>query len=139
WPGGGAQGDPAFDQFYAQQLPGMTDTSLQQSLNRDAGVALLDKIGPAILLTHSQAGTYGWLIADARPALVKAIVAAEPSGPPVYDPAFLKKGTMTKPWGLAWLPLTYAPAATHPEQLSFVQQERADAPGLLTCWLQREP
>jgi pimeloyl-ACP methyl ester carboxylesterase len=36
--------------------------------------------GPAILLTHSQSGTFGWLVADARPALVKAIVALEPSG-----------------------------------------------------------
>ena len=50
--------------------------------NQDAGAALLDKIGPAIVLTHSQSGSFGWLIADARPKLVKAIVAIEPAGPP---------------------------------------------------------
>ena len=33
---------------------------LQQSLNRDAIVALLEKIGPSILLTHSQSGAFGW-------------------------------------------------------------------------------
>ena len=48
-------------------------------------VALLDKIGPAIVLTHSQSGAYGWLIADARPKLVKALVSIEPNGPPVYE------------------------------------------------------
>ena len=47
--------------------------------------ALLDKIGPAILLTHSQSGAFGWPVADARPNLVKAMVAVEPSGPPVHD------------------------------------------------------
>ena len=35
--------------------------------NKDAGAALLDRIGPAIVLTHSQSGTFGWLIADGRP------------------------------------------------------------------------
>jgi pimeloyl-ACP methyl ester carboxylesterase len=51
----------------------------------------LDRIGPAIILTHSQSGPFGWLIADARPNLVKAIVALEPSGPPFEDPV-LREG-----------------------------------------------
>jgi len=29
-------------------------------------VALLQKIGPSILLAHSQVGTFGWPVADAR-------------------------------------------------------------------------
>ena len=57
----------------------------QQELNRDALIALLDKIGPAILLTHSQSGAFGWPVADARPNLVKALVAVEPNGPPVHN------------------------------------------------------
>src|SRR5215469_15381666 len=85
WPGTGMQGDPVFDQFYASQEPGIADFALVQSLNRDAIVALLEKIGPAILLTHSQSGPFGWLVADARPDLVKAILAVEPNGPPFYD------------------------------------------------------
>ena len=39
-------------------------------LTRDALVALLDKIGPSILLTHSQAGAFTWPVADMRPGLV---------------------------------------------------------------------
>src|SRR4029450_12325778 len=85
WPGGGAPGDPVFDQFYASQVPSMQDFTLQQSLNRDAIVALLEKIGPSILLTHSQSGAFGWPVADTRPDLVKAIVAVEPNGPPFFN------------------------------------------------------
>src|SRR5215471_21843769 len=58
WPGEGKPGDPAFDQFYASQFPSLASFPRQQELNRDALVALLDKIGPAILLTHSQSGSF---------------------------------------------------------------------------------
>jgi pimeloyl-ACP methyl ester carboxylesterase len=51
--------------------------------NGNVPAALLDRIGPAIILTHSQSGPFGWLIADARPKLVKAVVAVEPAGPAV--------------------------------------------------------
>jgi len=54
-------------------------------LYQAAGVALLDRIGPAVLVTHSQARPFGWLIGDARPALVKGIVAMEPQGPPIQS------------------------------------------------------
>src|SRR5260370_13887400 len=56
WPGTGAPGDSVFDQFYASQMPSIQDFTLQQILNRDAILALLEKIGPAIVLTHSQSG-----------------------------------------------------------------------------------
>ena len=49
---------------------------------RDALIALVDKIGPSILMTHSQGGAFGWPVADARPDKVKAILAIEPNGPP---------------------------------------------------------
>src|SRR5437588_7408865 len=49
WPGTGMAGDPVFDQFYAQQLQAIANFPKQQELNRDAGTALLDRIGPAIL------------------------------------------------------------------------------------------
>src|SRR5882672_5153167 len=116
WPGGGLPGDPAFDQFYATQFPSLVDFPTQQRLNRDAGIALLDKIGPAVLLTHSQSGTFHWPIADARPNLVKAVIAVEPNGPPVYETEF--KGApewfadmgSKKLSGLGEMPLTYEPA-----------------------------
>jgi pimeloyl-ACP methyl ester carboxylesterase len=144
WPGTGVAGDPVFDQFYAQQLPAIASFPKQQELNRDAGAALLDKIGPAILLTHSQSGAFGWPIADARPNLVKAIVAVEPSGPPVHDavfkgaPNYFETGPLSKPWGIAAVKLTYEGAA-NPSQLAFVQQEKPDSPDLIKCWRQQEP
>src|ERR1700724_2098300 len=85
WPGTGEPDDPATIQLAARQMPAIADFASQQFLNRDALLALLDKIGPAILLTHSQAGAFGWPVADARPDLVKAILAIEPNGPPVHD------------------------------------------------------
>jgi pimeloyl-ACP methyl ester carboxylesterase len=141
WPGSGEPGDPVFDQFYASQMPSVADFAKQQEINRDAGVALFDRIGPAILLTHSQSGAMGWPIADARPHLVKAIVAVEPSGPPVHDiefkgaPDWFADAAKTKVYGLGEVPLTYDP----PGAPEFVREEAADAPDLVRCWLQREP
>jgi pimeloyl-ACP methyl ester carboxylesterase len=60
WPGKSVPGDPIFDQFYASQVPSIQNFTLQQELNRDAILALLEKIGPSILLTHSQSGAFGW-------------------------------------------------------------------------------
>jgi pimeloyl-ACP methyl ester carboxylesterase len=144
WPGTGVAGDPAFDQFYAEQLPVIADFTKQQELNRDAEVALLDKIGPAIVLIHSQSGAFVWPIADARPNLVKAIVAVEPNGPPVYDvvykgaPDYFSTGPLTKPWGITALPLSYG-GISNATQLAFVEQEKPDAPDRIKCWRQKEP
>ena len=40
---------------------------------------LLDRIGPAVLVTHSQGGHLGWQVARAKADMVKAIVAIEPA------------------------------------------------------------
>ncbi len=145
WPGKSDPGDPTFDQFMGQQYPSLASFPRQQELNRDAGAALLDKIGPAVLFTHSQSGTFGWLVADARPALVKAIVAMEPSGPPVRDnvtkgaPEWFEDGPVTKPYGLTAPPLAYSPPLEKPEDLKFARQEKPDGPDLVRCWEQAEP
>lgn len=145
FPGTGMPGDPFFEQFYASQLPSIASFPKQQELNRDAGAALLDKIGPAILLTHSQSGAFGWPIADARPNLVKAIIAVEPSGPPVHDivfngaPDYFSDAPSTKVSGLGDVPLTYFPAVSASSPLSFVRQDDAERPGLVRCWRQQEP
>jgi pimeloyl-ACP methyl ester carboxylesterase len=89
WPGSGVAGDPIFDQFYASQVPFVQKPEATQAANRVAGIALLDKIGPAIVLTHSQSGPYGWALLDARPNLVKALVQVEPTFPPVRDVEFI--------------------------------------------------
>jgi pimeloyl-ACP methyl ester carboxylesterase len=146
WPGQGAPGDAVFDQFFASQLPSIEDYAEQQQLNRDALVALLDRIGPAILLTHSQSGAFGWPVADARPNMVKAIVAVEPNGPPFYAientgaPAWFRDAAMMiNKWGITAVPLTYSPSATTPADLAPVREETPDAPDLVRCWLQKAP
>ncbi|HYR91373.1 MAG TPA: alpha/beta hydrolase [Terriglobia bacterium] len=146
WPGTGAPGDAVFDQFYASQVPSIQDFTLQQALNRDALVALLEKIGPAILLTHSQSGAFGWPVANAKPDLVKAILAVEPNGPPFFNsdnvPApewFRDAVTQARPWGVTSVPLSYSPAAREPSDLAIVRQEKPDAPDLVRCWIQKSP
>jgi len=145
WPGTGKPGDPAFDAFYATQFPSLDSYPKQQEINRDALIALLDRIGPSVLLVHSQSGAFAWPVADARPRLVKAIVAVEPNGPPVYETEF--KGApewftdvgVRKTSGLGKVPLRYVPPLKPGEKLSFVRQARPDAPDLVRGWLQAEP
>jgi pimeloyl-ACP methyl ester carboxylesterase len=147
WPGGtGVAGNPAFDQFYASQVESITGTVKTEELMFPADVALLEKIGPAIVLTHSQSGVFGFKLADARPDLVKAHVAVEPNGPPFYDIDF-KGGDnwykdsdkVARAWGVARIPLAYDPPAAEASDLNLVRQEQADGPQLVRCWLQREP
>ena len=141
WPGEGPlkghMGDPVFDAFYSTQVESLASNAETQKLAQSAGAALLDRIGPAILLTHSQAGAFGWLIADARPDLVKGIIAVEPFGPPFHD-AVLGDGT-ARLWGLADIKLTYEPLVVAPDEIDIVQQKQPDAPDLSACWLQTEP
>ncbi|MDE2476311.1 MAG: hypothetical protein KGO48_14760 [Alphaproteobacteria bacterium] len=145
WPGSGMAGDPIFDQFYASQVPFVQAAAKAQAMTRDALVALLEKIGPAVVMTHSQSGSMGWLTADARPDLVRALVQVEPSGPPVHDvlmtgaPDYLHDGEAVRPWGLSAIPLNYQPRAATAAGLSFVEQAQADGPGLARCWMQTAP
>ncbi len=64
----------ALQQFYQQGVAGIADDA---GIISNAIAALLDRIGPAILVTHSQGGLMGWRAAI-KSANVKAIVAYEP-------------------------------------------------------------
>lgn len=145
WPGNGTDDDPIVQQLQWSQLPAIADFTKQQELNRDALVALFDKIGPALLMVHSQAGAFGWPVADTRPDLVKAILAIEPNGPPFYEveytgaPNYFKDGKLALTYGITAMPLTYAPTVTDPSDLSPVQETGVDGPGLVRCWLQKAP
>ena len=160
WPGSGEPGDPAFDNYFASNVPSMDNREMQSRMNVDALAALLDRIGPSIVLVHSQSGQYGWPLAQARPALVKAIVAAEPSGPPVHDaviPGAARFGVdfasatavagtdifrddpRLKRYGLSDIPMAYEPAVSPQSPLAFVQQDKPEAPDLVKCWRQKEP
>jgi pimeloyl-ACP methyl ester carboxylesterase len=146
WPGSGVAGDPAFDQFFSSQVEDIADVSVIERLNRDAGTALLDKIGPVILLTHSQSGPFGWALANERPKLVKGVLAIEPNGPPFYEMEltpganeFYKDGVPGRAWGVTRMPLNFQPAAATATDLNLVRQAAADEPDLVRCWVQPEP
>lgn len=58
---------------------------LDDDVSADALAALFEKVGPAILVTHSMGGTVGWRT-PFRTDKVKAIVAFEPGGSPFLFP-----------------------------------------------------
>lgn len=68
----------ALDQYLMQLVPN-TETTLagvgDNTVN--ALAALLDKIGPAIVIVHSQSGVIGLDVVKKRPQLVKALVTVE--------------------------------------------------------------
>jgi pimeloyl-ACP methyl ester carboxylesterase len=140
WPGEGPnkgqRGDPIFDAFYATQVESVASNEETQKMVQKAGGALLDKIGPAILVTHSQSGPFGWLIADIRPNKVKGIIAIEPSGPPFQNTSTGRSKSL--PWGLADIPLTYDPPVKDPSEIEIVEV-KSDSADLISGWLQKKP
>jgi len=145
WPGRGTQGDPVFDEFYATQVETIGDELMIEQLNRAAVAKLLDRIGPAVLLVHSQAGVIGWTAADERPQLVKGILAIEPSGPPIREniakgaPDYFADGPVTRPFGVTRGPMTYDPPIKDAAELQLARQEKPDAPDLVRCFQQAAP
>jgi pimeloyl-ACP methyl ester carboxylesterase len=144
WPGTGEIDDPATRQIIGSFLPEIAFDK-QQAISHEAMLALAERIGPFIMLMHSQGGPIGWAIADARPDLVKAVVAVEPNGPPgrtvqfVGAPEWFKDGQVELPYGLAAIPITYSPAIKDGAELKWVREDKPDAPDLVTCWKQAEP
>lgn len=138
YPGEGAdrgkRGNPVFDAAYARTVAYLASNTETQQLVQHAGAELLDRIGPAIVVTHSQAGPFGWLLADVRPRLVRGIVAIEPSGPP-FEGAVLAKGP-ARAWGPTDIRITYDPPVSDPKELQREKQTKADGPDLVLCSLQ---
>jgi hypothetical protein len=68
----------ALDQYLAQLVPN-TETTLEGggANTVDALAALLDKIGPAVIMVHSQSGVYGLDVVRRRPDKVRALVSIE--------------------------------------------------------------
>jgi pimeloyl-ACP methyl ester carboxylesterase len=86
WPGTtGEIGDPLVDQFMASQNPTPRDNAMAMGLWRTRGAELLDRIGPAVIQTHSAGGPFGWLVADERPSLTRAVVSFEGAGAPLIQ------------------------------------------------------
>ena len=116
-----ADDEQAMDDFIAGYGPLPADLALSEDVEADRLARLLDRIGPAVLLTHSASGPVGWLVADRRPGQVKAIVAIEPMGPPFADIPNI--GSLD--WGLTAAPLGFAPPVSTPKEV------RDAAPGAL--------
>jgi pimeloyl-ACP methyl ester carboxylesterase len=141
-PNKGKMGDPVFDDFARTQVQFLQGEN-QDKLNLGAHIALLERIGtPVILITHSQGGGFGFQVADARPNLVKAIITAEPGGPPIQSVDTAKQEYTGKPgylWGVTSLPVKYDPPVNDAKDLQVELEAKADGPGLVPCWLQKEP
>lgn len=67
----------ALDQFFRQAVPNTGPYDVD--VNTDAVSSLFTRIGPGILVTHSQSGTLGWRTA-LRNQNIRAIVSFEPGG-----------------------------------------------------------
>jgi pimeloyl-ACP methyl ester carboxylesterase len=108
----------SIEQFFQSLVPTVSDDA---TVITDALVALLDKIGPAILVTHSQSGLFGWLTVIRRPNLVKAVVSYEPGvvfpDGAVPPPIPLFKGTMVA--GTAVPPTDFAKLTKVPLQVVY--------------------
>ncbi len=129
WP----EGPQIMDQLLSGMGPSIADLAATHRNMQACGTALLEMIGPAILVTHSAGGPFGWVVADARPELVKAVIAVEPIGPP-----FFERPGASLAWGVTAIPLTFDPPADRPADLK--REERpAPGPDLKPCLVQAEP
>jgi len=137
-PNKGKMGDPVFDYFAKTELQTVTGPN-QEKRTLEAVEQLLDLIGqPVILMLNSGIAASGWVVADARSKLVKGIVAVEPVAPPIENAERGARGP-GRVWGLTNLPVHYDPPIEKACDLETVRQDSADGPGLIPCWIQKEP
>jgi len=130
WPGTGAVGAPELAQLVASQGGSfVANPIITQSIWRERGAMLLDKIGPAIIMTHSAGGPFGYLVAEVRPQLVKGIIVIEGAGAPFAG---------QNRWGLSSIPTAYDPPVSDPSQLK-TRQVPSPEPGVGPYLLQEEP
>ena len=132
-PGGGPQGGrgaaPAGPPVPSNQQPA-GQLNVQHQTWRQAGADLLDKIGPAIIITHSAGGPFGLLVAEARPNLVKATIMIEGAGGGAFG--------FGSRWGLSTIPVTYDPPVSDPAEIKTKWVANPE-PGVAGYFLQEEP
>ena len=124
---GGRGGAPAGPPVPSNQQPGQLN--VQHAAWRQAGADLLDKIGPAIIMTHSAGGPFGLLVAEARPNLVRATVIIEGAG------SGFGGGNR---WGMSSIPVTYEPPVNDPAEIKTTYVANPE-PGIAGYFLQVEP
>ncbi len=139
WVGDPAVGSKELDQMvgafggsYVQLPPGAPQALTAATAHaawRDAGAELVERTGPAIFITHSAGGPFGWLVAEKHPELVKAIVAVEGGGQPFGG---------ANVWGMSTVPVTYDPPIADPRDIK-TREVQADEPNVQPYKLQEEP
>lgn len=139
WVGDAIRGDPTFEQFMRSQAEAITTSPIQEEITVNGLVELLDKIGPSILVPHSQPGMATFRVADQRPNRVKALIELEPGGPSVRRLASGPFAASEVPWGASIGPITYSPEVSDPSQLMFEEVPIENDAYVASCWLQKEP
>jgi pimeloyl-ACP methyl ester carboxylesterase len=92
----------ALDQYLAQLVPNSETTLAGGGANTvNALAALLDKIGPAVVMVHSQSGVYGLDVVRKRPSLVKALISVE-GGCETVTPADIASPFVKVPFISVW-------------------------------------
>jgi pimeloyl-ACP methyl ester carboxylesterase len=129
--GAGGRGAQAAVPQPANQGPAPANNpqAVQHAAWRQAGADLLDKIGPAIIMTHSAGGPFGLLVAEARPNLVKATVIIEGAG------SGFGGGNR---WGMSTIPVTYDPPVADPAEIKTTYVANPE-PGIAGYFMQAEP
>ena len=112
------KGDPRHEMTLNQLASSNPGPTVDDNMLKENFAELLDRIGPAIILTQSAGGPSGWLAMDARPELVKGVLAVETRG-------------------VEGLPLTWVPALAEGESLEMVEVP-ASGEGLSPCNMQQE-
>ncbi|KAK3391526.1 Alpha/Beta hydrolase protein [Sordaria brevicollis] len=136
WPGSGIRGDPIFERYFNQLIPMHMDSCERQAAAQEAVESLLRFLKrPAILIGHGSGANVAWLAADVARDFVHAIVAVEPLGPPFGSALETKNGKMgptsnfrklngTRQYGLADIPIQFAPPVAAPESFEELLDEK---------------
>ncbi len=114
WPWDGEAGSAELEQLAASMAFLLEDAEQSQRLDGERLGALLERTGPAVLITHSAGAPAGWLALNAHPELVNGIVAIEPMGPPYFD----VPGFPALPWGITATPLAVDPPVREVSELA---------------------
>jgi pimeloyl-ACP methyl ester carboxylesterase len=125
----GVLGDPTADQVAAGQGGGfVADINRTHAVWAERAGELLDKVGPAVVMTHSAGGPFAWISANARPNLVVGLLPVEPAGPPFGNLRY----------GVAASPLVFDPPVADASELKTVEVKPTE-PGRDAYMIQAEP
>ena len=91
-----------------------------------------------VLVGHSNGGPPLWLVADARPGSVRAVVALEPLGPAFANDTAGAPAD-ARPYGLTNIPITFDPPVNDPSVELKKVVRASNSSDLADCMLQVEP